>query len=489
MVALSVATASAVPLDRPTLAPVEVGSGRVDLRVTAGPTGAPGGFTLWWMKKSDFEANGNQWFPYGDPRQSECNFVGEPTLNNFPGEPGTFLLGPNEAITVQPGDLFDETGIISYYLDEHEYSTDYVYCVFANAVDAWEQSDYSANSFASTANQFRNCTYTQGYWKTHEDQWPVTTLTLGTVSYTQDQLLDILDRSVQGNGLVSLAHQLIAAKLNVANGAFPNDIAQTILDADALIGSRVVPPIGGGFLSPSSVSALTEMLDDYNNGVIGPGHCDDNTVACCFPDGSCQDVPADVCVDGGGISHGSGSECATTSCTESCEFPDGTCQDLPPNVCEEDGGSSGGTGTLCLPAACCVPDGSCIALTSVDCIAAGGLPQGTGTSCATTICEQPPQPEACCFSDGSCQVLLVEDCIAAGGQPQGPGTDCSNVTCVQPPPRGACCLSDGTCVGDVEESACLAGGGTWYPNTACADVSCTNAVEPKSWGGIKGLYR
>jgi hypothetical protein len=446
MVAVSFAAAMAVPLDRPTLSLVEVGSGRVDLRVTAGPSGTPGGFTLWWMTQGDFEANGNQWFPYGDPRQAEANFVGAPTLNDFPGEPGTFLLAPDQSITIQPGDLFDETGIVSYNLDEHDYSTDYVYCVFANAADGREQSEYSANNFASTTNQFRNCTYTQGYWKTHEDQWPVTSLTLGTVSYTQAQLLDILDRSVQGNGLVSLAHQLIAAKLNVANGAFPDDIAQTILDADALIGSLVVPPIGSGYLSPSSTSALTEMLDDYNNGIIGPGHCDDTTIACCFPDGSCQDVPADECVDAGGTSQGSETTCATSSCSEACEFPDGTCQDLPPEVCEEDGGSSGGNGSVCLPAACCAPDGSCLELTSEQCVSAGGLPQGTGTNCSTVICEQPP-------------------------------------------PRGACCLPDGACIGDVQESQCLAGGGTWYANATCAEVVCTNAVELKSWGKIKAIYR
>jgi hypothetical protein len=488
-VAASFSAATAVPLDQPALSVVEVGSGRVDLRVTAGPSGTPAGFTLWWMTRSEFEANGNQWFPYGDPRQAECYFVGAPTLNNFPGEPGTFLLGPNESITIQPGDLVDETGIISYYLDEHEYSTDYVYCVFANAGDGWEQSDYSANNFATTTNQFRNCTFTIGYWKTHEDQWPVSSLTLGNVSYTQAQLLAILDQPTQGNGLVSLAKQLIAAKLNVANGADASAVSSTIASSDALIGNLVVPPFGSGYLAPSSTSALTETLDDYNNGIIGPGHCEETTVACCLPDGTCEDLSADECVVAGGISHGSGSTCATTSCTESCEYPDGSCQDVPPNICEEGGGVPGGDNTQCLPAACCAPDGSCQLLTSEQCIAAGGIPQGTGSTCSTVICEQPPQPEACCFSDGSCQELFADACISAGGIPQGAGTTCATVNCPQPPPRGACCLPDGACVDDVEESACVAGSGTWYANGTCAEVTCTNAVEPSSWGKIKGIYR
>jgi hypothetical protein len=58
--------------------------------------------------------------------------------------------------------------------------------------------------------------FTQGYWKNHPDAWPLDTLTLGTVTYSKDQLLLILRRPVRGNGLVALAHQLIAAKLNVA---------------------------------------------------------------------------------------------------------------------------------------------------------------------------------------------------------------------------------------------------------------------------------
>jgi hypothetical protein len=61
-------------------------------------------------------------------------------------------------------------------------------------------------------------------------------ITLGTVSYTQAQLLPILDQPAKGNGLVTLAHQLVAAKLNVAHGADPADAAQAISDADAMIG-------------------------------------------------------------------------------------------------------------------------------------------------------------------------------------------------------------------------------------------------------------
>ncbi len=115
------------------------------------------------------------------------------------------------------------------------------------------------------------CTLTQGYWKNHAEAWPVSSLTLGTVTYSQAELLQILNKPVAGNGLVSLARQLIAAKLNVANGADPSAIAATITAADLLIGSKNV--LTGGYIHPSQTSALNDKLDQYNRGVIGPGHC------------------------------------------------------------------------------------------------------------------------------------------------------------------------------------------------------------------------
>lgn len=120
------------------------------------------------------------------------------------------------------------------------------------------------------------CTLTQGYWKNHSEAWPVTSLSLGTVSYTQTQLLQILNQPVEGNGLVSLAHQLIAAKLNALSGAsVPTSIANAITDADTLIDGLVVPPIGSGSLAPSETSGLISTLDGYNNGLAegGPAHC------------------------------------------------------------------------------------------------------------------------------------------------------------------------------------------------------------------------
>ena len=116
-----------------------------------------------------------------------------------------------------------------------------------------------------------SCTRTQGYWKNHASVWAGRSLTLGTVTYTQAQLLSILNGEVKGNGLVSLAYQLIAAKLN--GGANDPAIASTIAAADALIGSRVIPPVGNGYLAPNVTDAIKTQLDAYNNGRVGPPKC------------------------------------------------------------------------------------------------------------------------------------------------------------------------------------------------------------------------
>jgi len=118
------------------------------------------------------------------------------------------------------------------------------------------------------------CVFGFGYWKNHPQAWPVTELQLGNVTYTQDQLLSIMHQPVRGNGLVSLAHHLITAKLNVANGADPSCIQQTIADADALIGDLVVPPVGDGYLAPRDVNALKDTLEDYNEGHLCAPSCD-----------------------------------------------------------------------------------------------------------------------------------------------------------------------------------------------------------------------
>ncbi len=273
VLALNAPSVSAAQLDAPTLEVVRVGRTSVSVKVTAGVSGAPNGFTLEWLPAATFDALGG-WPTAGDSRIMKGDFRGVPTLNTEDGTTQYRLLSADDA-GVQLGDLFDETGVITQHHDELAEDEEYVIRVTANAKASAQASDASEAVRAKTvARTSQDCTYTQGYWKNHTSAWPVGNLMLGTVNYTAAQLLQIFNQPARGNGLISMAHQLIAAKLNIAQGATaPAATLLAISQADALIGNKVAPPIGAGSLTPASTSGLTTTLDNFNQGISGPGHC------------------------------------------------------------------------------------------------------------------------------------------------------------------------------------------------------------------------
>jgi outer membrane protein assembly factor BamB len=124
-----------------------------------------------------------------------------------------------------------------------------------------------------------NCTLTIGYWKNHSKYsvkqsqntpWPVSedTLLCGMSWY------DILQSDPEGNDWLNLAHQWIGAELNTANGASaPSGVQNALAQAEALLS-------GNCAFMPKDQTALatqlTVLLESYNSGRIGPGHCKEN---------------------------------------------------------------------------------------------------------------------------------------------------------------------------------------------------------------------
>ena len=251
--------ASAAVLNTPALTETGISPWRVEMQVTAGASGAPQGFTIQWMKKSDFDG-----FNY-------CLFDGVPSWIVTAGV-NDFLLDSNQGARVMLGELFDETGIYSTYLDDMEPATQYAVRVYAEGGPAGDESAPSATMFVTT-NTHEDCRFTHGYWKNHPSAWPVLTLQLGNNTYNQAQLISILSDPSVGNGLLILCHQLIAAKLNVYLAAPPASIAADIAAADAMIGNLVPPPVGSDTLPPSSTSALATDLDTFNNGQTAGDNC------------------------------------------------------------------------------------------------------------------------------------------------------------------------------------------------------------------------
>jgi hypothetical protein len=111
---------------------------------------------------------------------------------------------------------------------------------------------------------------TEGFWGNHASAWKVTSLTLGSTNYTQAQLLAILATSPRGDASLILAHQFIAAKLNIAViGTDRTKVAATIKDADTLLGGGPIPE---GVPASSTIGEQmvddAAILDSFNNGLV-----------------------------------------------------------------------------------------------------------------------------------------------------------------------------------------------------------------------------
>jgi hypothetical protein len=100
------------------------------------------------------------------------------------------------------------------------------------------------------------CNYTPGFWKNHPEDWAAMELTVGGVTYTQAELLEIMATPVRGDATIILAYHLIAAKLNVLQGS-DTVINPTIAEADDLLAMH---PIG----SRPSGAAREAILDAKN---------------------------------------------------------------------------------------------------------------------------------------------------------------------------------------------------------------------------------
>ena len=128
-----------------------------------------------------------------------------------------------------------------------------------------------------------HCSLTQGYWKNHPSKQPANWSTNAPdwpVGYLPGDLFftsgftwqEILDEPVGGLAYVNLAHQYIAATLNVANGStVPGSIATILASATSYFNGTLLPV-------PDDATLVTwaGTLDQYNKGLYpqGPIHCE-----------------------------------------------------------------------------------------------------------------------------------------------------------------------------------------------------------------------
>jgi hypothetical protein len=130
------------------------------------------------------------------------------------------------------------------------------------------------------------CTFTQGYWDNKPGVvWPAPydrNALFFNSGLTWQQIMDTSDAG--GNAYINLAHQYIAAVLNVANGACdPDSVAQLIVLAQGFFNGFAA---GSDFCASGGPPGTTTcglqvtwagILADYNQGTgsftSNPGHC------------------------------------------------------------------------------------------------------------------------------------------------------------------------------------------------------------------------
>ena len=106
---------------------------------------------------------------------------------------------------------------------------------------------------------------TPGYWKNHPDAWPIESVTIGGITYTKAEAIELLDSNAK-DATYKLASHLIAAKLNVANGVSASTfVLDAIEDADAFLSTH---PLGSDPRGADRDYALglKDILDNFNNG-------------------------------------------------------------------------------------------------------------------------------------------------------------------------------------------------------------------------------
>jgi len=194
------------PYSTPTITCDGSTAASINIKVCAGATGAPAGFTIQWETLTQYQ-NG----PDGLPGTSDDNSWGAPEQcgGSFSGNANQSLynLGPNECIVINIGDLLFDNGVSTNCPDPLVCNTTYIFRAFAHGDSTHNRSDFTGNLTCSTqaCEQLgRGCTLTFGYWKTHgpdgcvtgnnSNSWPVSSLTLGTVAYTALELCSILNK-------------------------------------------------------------------------------------------------------------------------------------------------------------------------------------------------------------------------------------------------------------------------------------------------------
>lgn len=125
------------------------------------------------------------------------------------------------------------------------------------------------------------CTLTQGYWKTHselgpapyDDTWSMLSAGAETPFFGSGKTwFEMFWTPPANNVYYNLAHQYMAAKLNMLNGASSTSVVDGAI-AWAENFFTQYSPTNWFKADRKFIILYANKLDSYNNGITGPGHC------------------------------------------------------------------------------------------------------------------------------------------------------------------------------------------------------------------------
>lgn len=144
-----------------------------------------------------------------------------------------------------------------------------------------------------TCPHVNGCTLTQGYWKTHSVYGPAAKAdpTWNLIAPSgpnspfflsgQTWLQQFNTSPAGGNAYYILSHQYAAAVLNQLNGASSTAAVDAAMAAAKSFLQTYTPAQAGALAKNSAIrtAAVSNagVLDNYNSGLVGPGHCSENS--------------------------------------------------------------------------------------------------------------------------------------------------------------------------------------------------------------------
>lgn len=117
------------------------------------------------------------------------------------------------------------------------------------------------------------CPQTDAYWRQNPGAWPISSLNLGSQTYTKSQLMGLLHGTAPQDASMVLARQLITAGLNTALGSDPRPVCGQLTEAHDLLSQFSGKlPFHVNLAVPAArpMMRLATVLGSYNAGMLTP---------------------------------------------------------------------------------------------------------------------------------------------------------------------------------------------------------------------------